>query len=509
MTIEVRVDNRLRILLDELPAEVADQLREEFTYTNPQYAKLRGMGFFPGANEPALIRSWRVDTAWLTLPRGGMQRVRETLKKAGLQWRVTDRRTEGERAMAGKLPPTSVALYDYQVSAVDAAVERQNCVVRAPTGSGKTSAAIAIASRLNLPTIVIVWNAGLYEQWVKRLQAELGLMPHEIGHVRGSKFKLRSITMAMQQTLNKLDDALWRLLQKTFGVVICDEVQRFAATTFLQTIDRFPAKYRIGISADETRKDRKEFLIYDLFGSIAYEVSKEELVERAFVHDVEVRIVPTSFSAPWYVAQRKSGQNPNFNRLLEQMTADVERNALVIRYAVNNNDGKQVLVFSHRREHCVRLEWSIIATSNISTGLMLGGPDGADEFRRTVEGIKAGKIEIGFGTIQAIGQGLDLPSVSRGVVATPLASNKQFWGQVCGRLCRTAEGKQDAIVYYLWDRAVYGLTHVENLCKWSAHVRVLHNGGWTDAREWLKGEKHGGTASEGDGGTSGDLPWTG
>jgi superfamily II DNA or RNA helicase len=291
----------------------------------------------------------------------------------------------------------------------------------------------------------------------------------------------------MQQTLLKLNVEQWREVSGYFGVVVCDEVQRFAAKTFMQVIDRFPARWRIGISADETRKDRLEFLLYDLFGSVVAEVQRDDLIEQRFVHDVEVRVVPTDFDAPWY-RDPQDADHQNFNRLLEEMAGDRARNDLVIRLTRNASaQNEQVLVFSHRREHCVELS-SQLTEHGERCGLLLGGAADADEFRETVAKIKAGKQRVAVGTVQAIGQGLDLPTVSRGVLATPIASNRQLWGQLRGRLCRTAEGKSDARIAVLWDRRVFGFGMLKNLCAWNRDVKVLSDGQWIEGRAFIERE---------------------
>ncbi len=79
---------------------------------------------------------------------------------------------------------------------------------------------------------------------------------------------VQPITIAIQKTLaaHGVDDEL----RSFFGAVICDEVQLFGAKTFYEVIDPWPAKYRIGVSADERRKDRKEFLIHHQFGEVVH-----------------------------------------------------------------------------------------------------------------------------------------------------------------------------------------------------------------------------------------------
>jgi superfamily II DNA or RNA helicase len=274
--------------------------------------------------------------------------------------------------------------------------------------------------------------------------------------------------------------------------VICDEVQRFAAKTLFEVVDPWPAKWRIGISADESRKDGKEFLVYDLFGQVAAEIGQDELIEAGYVHDVQVCIIPTSFEADWYKDTMKQannawGKRSAFDRLLGQMGEDESRNEQVASIVAKEvGDGHQAIVLSHRREHCVTLDHLIAATKGIKTGLLIGGADYAASFKEARKGLLSGEFRAGVGTVQAIGQGLDLPSVSVAVVATPLATNRQLFGQVRGRVCRTSQGKEGARLYYLWDRKVYGLKAVKNLVAWNKNVVIFVRGEWIKGRDFLK-----------------------
>lgn len=498
--ITVVVDSRLRMRASDLEAEVVERLREDFTHTNPQRIMLERMGVHPNAlrKEPLEIPTWRLDGDDFSIPRGGVGRMREAFADHGVRYRVIDNRTEGNGPKG--IPEHRLTLRDFQEEMVEAGMRIENALLRAPTGSGKTTAALALAASIDLPTLVIVWTGNLFDQWVRRASVELGIPKGEVGIIRGAKRVVKPITIAMQQTLvNCAGD-----YADAFGAVICDEVQRFAARTFMAVIDRFPARYRIGISADERRKDRKEFLLYDVFGDIAVDVKQSDLIERGFVHDVAVDIVPTDFDAPWHAELFKHDDDPSrakvrarlqaFNRIVEDMAVDADRNALAVRMAVEYvKRGERVVIMSHRREHCMTLDADVSALG-FKCGRMLGTDEDGPEFEATREGLATGDLRVATGTFQAIGTGLDMPSVSVGVVATPIANSRDgrsFFGQVRGRFCRTSDdGKTGARLVYLWDRKVYGLKPVENLCRWNRTVRVFDGGMMADAREFLKRERN-------------------
>lgn len=478
MEAKLVVDSRVRVhgpkgSRDPFWLDVLDLVRARTTHHNPQHAKLRALGM-PTWSEPPLIRTWRDERDHLSVPRGALGRVRAVLREAGVGYHVADQREAGEG------PPLVAkytgSLWEYQARAVEDLSARENALMRAPTGGGKTEIAIALAARLGRPTLVLVWNAALLEQWRARLQKALGLRAADIGEIRGARRRLMPVTVAMQQTVAKRLD---RELARYFGCVVADEVHRAAARTMFDSIDPFPARYRFGVSASERRKDRKEFLTYDLFGDVAFEVAREDLVRSGHVLDVEVRVVESAFEAPWYglADEDAPDREVNFDRLLAEMVASPERERLALDAAAAEvAAGEQVLVLSHRREHCVKLR-AELAERGVAAGLLLGGPENAEELRRGLARLASGELRAGVGTYQAVGTGIDLPTVAAAVCATPIAGNEQFFNQVRGRVCRTAPGKRGARMYYVLDAAVYP-EHLRNILRWNPTVSRRSGDGW-------------------------------
>ena len=483
--VTITVDNRIRLDPSSIPSEVVDLLRQDFTHQNPQREMLRRIGK-PFWGEPKEIATYALDGRELSLPRGGMGRLRKRLEEAGLRREVVDRRCRGDERAGARIPDHLIELWPFQRVALSVLVGRQCGIFRSGTGSGKTTVGIALASAVKLPTCVIVYNAGLFDQWVKRAGRELGIREQDVGVIKGPVRRLRPFTVAMQQTLNArgVDPEVARY----FGVVIADEVQRTPSRTMACVMDQFPAVYRIGISASERRKDKKEFITYDLIGEIIHDVKRAELIKSGHVLDVQVRVVPTDFEAPWYgmPTDDNSDVEVDIVRLTEEMQEDFARNEVAIGCVLAEVRDRQVLVFSHRRDHCILLDRKLVALG-IRTGFLIGGADYGVEFRRTIERLERGELQAGVGTFQAIGQGLDLPGVSVGVCATPIASNKQVFAQVLGRFCRTRAGKSAACLYYLWDRRVFGLKHLRNIVSWNSNVVVRDDaGGWREGRQYLR-----------------------
>lgn len=482
--VRIVVNNRLR-LPGGLPADLLELLKGAAEHNNPAFHKAKAMGFW--SNEQKVIRTWYERKGELSLPRGATSAVRKLCAERNILPDFVDDREFGESSWANTFPEHRVELWDHQRSVVDSIADMQQGVCRSPTGSGKTTAGIAAISEVQLPTLVLVWTAGLVDQWVERIHDELGIDEDDIGIVGSGVERWRPITVSMQQTLARSETKL-KKATKLFGMLMADEVQKFAATTFLKVVDAFPAAYRIGLSADERRKDDKEFLIYDMFGRVIADIDRKDLEKKELVLPVLVRVIPTEFEAPWYVnAREDEDKNPDFTRLLEELVRDQQRNELVMKVARQlYAGGFSTLALTHRREQALAIR-AALATAGLACGLLLGSKENAEEFSDTVHAMRSGELAFGAGTYQAIGQGLDIKPASRALCTTPIHANKQFFGQVRGRICRRDKGKTEAELFYLWDQKVFGIEALQKLSRYNDRKVVVQRGDqWVPVREYME-----------------------
>jgi superfamily II DNA or RNA helicase len=262
--------------------------------------------------------------------------------------------------------------------------------------------------------------------------------------------------------------------------------QRASAPTFFASTDPFTARYRIGVSADERRKDRKDFLARDLFSDVALSIDRKELVKKGRVRDVEIRVVPTVWKPPQPVEVENAGLE--YGAFLDALSVADARDELIVEIVESELARKeQILVFSLRVEHCRRLV-ARLTSAGIAAGLLLGGAENQVARRATVEGLRKKRLQVAVGTTQAVGTGVDLPSVGVGIGAMPFAANRQDFNQVVGRVCRIAGGTTPARFYMLADP--------DRHRDWSAYfaderpVLVRQpDGTWLDARHHRRAAK--------------------
>lgn len=448
--IQIRLGSDLSFSLEGLPSETVTELQAQFRFVNPQYQKMKAMGFW-NPSEPRRYDCFEVKNGIFRVWRGGGKRLKAILESHGHKVSWVDRRL--------KLSETGLDLgglkfHDYQEPAAKALIEYQQGILRGGTGSGKTETLLGAAVMSQQPTLVLVWNKDLLKQWVERIVKYQILRADQIGIIQGPKRKVAPITIAMVQTLSK-NTMPYR---DKFGCVILDECQRAPAKTFVNSVLPFPALYRWGASADEKRKDRKEFLAFEAFGYQEWEEKKLikyspifEIEGRGQAMDPTIVVVPTRYMDPEYE------ENRNYGQLINRMVNDEERNKLIARHLKRSLEhGKQVLLFTERVEAAVY--WvRVVSSWGYEAGPLIGGSENADETSMTLSRLKSRHCVFAATTSYA-DVGLDVPSLDAAFVTCPTGNNIKRLNQQVGRVVRPFEGKKDPTVFYFWDRAVSGVS---------------------------------------------------
>jgi len=147
--------------------------------------------------------------------------------------------------------------------------EPHDGIISLHTGGGKTVCALYIASQLRLPTLVIVHNSFLRDQWVDRVKT---FLPHaRIGRIQGDVVEVAGydVIIAMLQTLSMKDLDISTF--KPLGLVIVDECHHIASEVFVQAIPKVTSKYMLGLSATPTRKDGLMFVANWCLGPLLYQ----------------------------------------------------------------------------------------------------------------------------------------------------------------------------------------------------------------------------------------------
>jgi len=435
----LRIDNRLTLSpLGELPQSAIDLLKDRLSFTNPAWLENKKQGR-SNWRVPVELRFWRLDDDALYMPRGFIGQAIWMLRDAGVQFQVdnqTRRLPEAGFRFAGRLK-------DFQNEAVAAVMRRDFSTLSAPTGSGKTVMALELIARRRQPTLVVVHNKELLNQWVDRIGAFLGIPADQVGSIGDGKTIMgEKITVALVQTLYKCSHEV----APHIGHLVVDECHRAPSRTFTEAVTAFDSKFMLGLSATPWRRDGLSRLIYWFLGNKVYEVERDSLIEDGHILEAEVIIRETDFEA-------LSDPSEEYSRMLSELTQDSERNALIAGDVAKEagNGGGVCLVLTDRKAHCEVLA-GLLAKLRIQA-VVLTGDLKTREREQVVEDLNAGQVKVLVATGQLMGEGFDCPELSTLFLATPI----RFSGRVLqylGRVLRPAPGKEKARVYDYVDKKV-------------------------------------------------------
>ena len=131
------------ILLQEAPPRFARIIREKLTIQNPAFIEAKKRGRWTGSLEQEL-RFYQVKSEGLILPRGFVLQLIRLATQTETSWKIIDQR---------RTLPTMEFIFtgkprDYQREAVQDILQHDFGTLSAPTGSGKTTMALAVIAKM-------------------------------------------------------------------------------------------------------------------------------------------------------------------------------------------------------------------------------------------------------------------------------------------------------------------------------------------------------------------------
>lgn len=447
----ILIDSSLH--LSEVPKDFAKWLMEELTMNNPEYTKKTAMGI-PTWGLDRKLKEYEVSTgetgAVITVPRGFAKNIQDKLAQLPpfpVEW-------IDNRVIAPVEFSVHPLLRPYQSPVLDLSELYSQGVCLAPCGAGKTQMALGVAARLGQRTLWITHTMDLLQQSMDRAISCLGLGGAEIGLIQAENMKIGThITFATVQTLARRD---LKELAKLFGTVIVDECHLVYkngehARQFADVVAQLPAMFRFGFTASEFRADGLVETMFHVMGPKFYEVSQSALDAAGFVVHPEVIFCETDFqySPP-------EDRTLNCQQMLMAMREDSDRNSIIHR-VIRECIGEPTLILSDSLDHLEELMAWTVSTTGTPCGYINGSTKKPTR-AKVLNDMREGRLSMLFATYQLAKLGLDIPRLSRLILATP-KRDKTSIQQAAGRIMRPDTGKAKPIVYDIYDPQVKTLTY--------------------------------------------------
>lgn len=433
-----KISNRIYI---EDPSIAVDRwAKDNLQFPNPEYEKKQRMGFWVGRT-PKTLRLYEWNGGTLILPFGVCRELMPMLKGTPV---MCDFRQDNVINYGG----TPVPLYDYQRDAVRGMIEAKYGILKSTTGSGKTQMGIALIKAHKRRALWLCHTADLLNQ--SRDRALQYIDKDVIGTITEGKVNVGAgVTFATVQTMCNLDLTQYR---DYWDVVIVDECHRVSssATTFTRyekVLNHLAARHKYGLTATPERSDGLIKATFALLGNVAYEVPESAVADK--VMGVKIRPVETDFDITDECLNDDG--TINYVKLIEAITEDYKRNALIACKLVENK-GHSCLILSDRLDQLkdIMEDISMMPVDMADDCVYIDGKMQSKKAKadreQALEDMRAGRKKYLFASYSLAKEGLDIPCLDRLFLASP-CKYSAIITQSVGRIRRVADGKETPIVY--------------------------------------------------------------
>lgn len=323
------------------------------------------------------------------------------------------------------------SLRDTQYSVVNSFLkpEPHDGIISLQTGGGKTVCGLYIASQLKLPTIVLVHNSFLRDQWIERVSSFLPKA--RIGRIQGDVCEVDGydVIIAMLQTISMKEFPSNAF--KNIGFVIVDECHHIASEVFSQALPKITSKYHLGLSATPTRKDGLMYVGNWFLGPLIYQSDNgDKMDELVKVEMYEYETTDVEMNKVIYNDAGVMFTTLMINKLVEHEP----RTQFIIDILIDIHDEKdrQILVLSDRVDHLKSI-YNALPQAIRGTACILSRDVNA---KTRAEWCETKRILIA--TYQMCKEGFDVPTLNTLVIATP----RPDVDQIVGRILRVEKSKR-------------------------------------------------------------------
>lgn len=417
----------------DLPDYVREQLDEELSFEVDGYEYTDSWKDGSWDGRQYLLRQTD-DGTWF-FPVGLLERVRTVLDANGVDYDVEGLNRPGRGDMGFEWQ-ADFDLREYQREAVDDALVAGSGVIAMPTGAGKTVVGIRLMCEISRPTLVLVDNKEIADQWVDAIKEYTGV---EAARYYGGDRENGDVQVGLYQSIH-MDGGIVDDVRLDHDVLIADECHSVGADTFSDVVLEAIATYRFGLSATPERADNAELKVFGGTGPLIADLSVERLIEDGYLAKPEWRLVDAPSSGSRYPSWQEEYR--------EEIVKNGRRNRRIA--SVVDELSTPVLVTVERVEHGERLEALIDGAVFVH-----GSASHRDE---SIQSFRDGELPVLIATRGIVGEGFNVPEIESFVVAGGLRSEVSMIQQV-GRALRP--DTETATIVDFFDRGQWIGDHSE------------------------------------------------
>lgn len=454
MLIAIEVNNLVSKFTTPPNQDIINIIRHHLRYKieGAQFIKLRN-------RKQAVEYKYLYDKRNNTFPTGLLHIVTGLLNENHVQFILEDNRPN--YPIVDPLPLKTMQLREYQTPAETAVLEEKNCIIKIPTGGGKTAIFTSALGKLNgYKRVVIVRRQLLLSQTIEVLEAQLGV---KVGQIGAGVVDIQPLTVAMVPTVARAIDPKYSFSREdeddeddetkltaqqredildfinTCHCIVFDECHGIAAES-AQLIARCApnARYRWGFSATPWRSDGKDILIEAATGPRVVDITASSLIEKNFLVPPHIYFLKT----PKPAIALKDQQD--YQKVYKELVVNnQERNEEIFKVVDQAWDRyEHILILVHQIEH-----GQILLDRFEKAGMWaeyISGSSTLDQRKEIIRRFsnKVRAILIGSSVLD---EGVDIPEITTLVNAGGGKSSARYYQKI-GRAIRPCADKKRAIV---------------------------------------------------------------
>ena len=452
ITIEKLDEVYVRIFGD---ASIEQELADFFTYEYP------GARFTPQFRARLWDGKVRLyDQVRKTLYVGLVSYVESFCERNGYELTYKDQITKSngisyettEKFITALKLPEKIEIRDYQIDAIQTALDKERAVLLSPTGSGKSFIIYSIMRwhvNAGRKCILIVPTTSLVEQMYSDFEDYSSVNQWQVKeHCQKlysgfSKEFEKDVLITTWQSVY-LQPKTWF---RQFDVIFGDEAHQFKAkslTTVMEKMDE--VRYRIGTTGTLDNKKVHRLVLEGIFGPVLKVTTTKKLMDTGRLTNLNISCVVLKYDEE----TRKERKNKTYQEEMDWLVANEKRNKFIRNLAIKSQ-GNTLVLFQYVEKHGKILYELIKAKAHDERKIFFvyGGTDVSDReaIRQITESEGDAIIIASFGTFST---GINIPSLENVIFASPSKSKIRNL-QSIGRGLRLKDGKTSCNLYDIAD----------------------------------------------------------
>lgn len=341
--------------------------------------------------------------------------IKKALLKKGYPVEDNSKFREVDKKIGADL---KIDLRDYQKEYVEEAYKEKAAVLANPAGSGKTVTAIGLMCKIDGPTLILVPQRSLINQWKRELLDKTTLTEDQIGEYHGGEKEKGDVTIATYHMASQKTN----IFRDDYGLIIFDEVHHIPSSLYRKTAS-LQSTRRIGLSASPVREDNKEKEIFALIGR---EIGSDwaRFFHQEFVLKPDVNIQFSEWASDHYMNKYHEASGIKKAIIASKNPAKKEK----LEKLLEKHKDDKTIVF------CDWIDQGEDLSEEFDLPFISGETD-FEEREEYFEKFRQGELDTVI--VSRIGdEGLDLPDAEVGIIMSGQGGSRRQATQRAGRVMR-------------------------------------------------------------------------